>query len=113
MSSTYTPSANRRWPRYHFQLPIRIIFRRGEEVIIVDAVGSEVNEGGICASAGIDLWVGQRIEVELTAPRSAPVKVQGVVRNRRGYSYGIAFLPNTIEERYETLKSLLLCKSVD
>ena len=107
MSSTYTPSANRRWPRYQFQLPVRIIFRRGEEVIIVDAVGSEVNEGGICASAGIDLWVGQRIEVELAAPRSAPVKVQGVVRNRRGFSYGIAFL------RYETLKSFLLCKSVN
>jgi hypothetical protein len=113
VSSTYTPSANRRWPRHHFHFPGRVIFRRGEEIVILDSLGSEVNEGGICVLADTELCVGQRIEIELTTPRSAPVKVQGVVRNRRGYSYGIAFLPNTIEERYETLKSFLRCKHVD
>jgi len=107
------PSANRRWPRYHFQFPVRVLFRRGEQVIIADVVASEVNEGGICLSGEIALWVGERVEIELTPPRSAPVNVQGLVRNRIGCAYGIAFLPNTIEERYETLKSLLVCKSVD
>jgi hypothetical protein len=113
-SATSAPDATRRWARHNVKLPIRVIFTRGGQTVIADGQGSEVNAGGICLFADVELSVGQIIQIELSAPRSRlPVKIQGVVRNRRAYSYGIAFLPNTIEEHYQALMSLPLCNRAD
>jgi len=88
-------SADRRWQRYHFDIPVRLVFENGAHVRVAEGRGTELNEGGLGLYAGIELEIGDWIEVELTVPfYSMSLKLRGIVRNRpgNGYYYGIQFV---------------------
>jgi len=92
----------RRWPRYRFQVPVRITVNRDRYVATLTAVGTEMNEGGMALYAGIELTVGDQLQLEFELQNcDHPIGVRGVVCNRPGdgYYYGIAFLPVSAEER--------------
>ena len=97
-------SANRRWQRYHFDVPIRLVFENGNHTRVAEGRGTELNEGGLGLYAGIELEIGDQVEVELTVPfYGLPLKLQGVVRNRpgNGYYYGIQFVDTDATQRGE------------
>jgi PilZ domain len=82
----------RRWQRLHTNLPVRILVKTPDCVRIVDARGTQLNEGGVAVYAGVELEIGDRVNVELTMPDSqAPLRLTAVVRNRTGYLYGLQF----------------------
>lgn len=100
----------RRWQRYHLNVPVRVIVRKtikttlfdgtqreSTNVVVVNGRGTELNEGGMAVFAGIELSVGERVQVEFTPPRppSRPLRVPAVVRDRLGYIYGVEFVPQT------------------
>lgn len=88
-------SAERRWQRYHFDVPIRLMFESGNHTRVAEGRGTELNEGGLGLYAGIELEIGDHVEVELTVPfYCLSMRLQGVVRNRpgNGYYYGIQFV---------------------
>ncbi len=90
----------RRWKRYQIRVPVRLIVHRGDVTTRMNARGTELNEGGMCVFAGLELNVGDQVEVEFTAPYvSDPLRVWGAVRNRYGYYYGIEFLVENASER--------------
>jgi hypothetical protein len=94
----------RRWQRYHFDVPIRLISEHGDRVRVAEGRGTELNEGGLGLYAGIELEIGDRVEVELTVPfYSLSLKLQGVVRNRpgNGYYYGIHFVDTDATQKGE------------
>jgi PilZ domain len=83
----------RRWSRYKLDVPIRAIVHNASTTKLVDGRGTEVSEGGMAIFAGLELKVGDVVEVEFTPPYSGqPIRVRCLVRNRRGYTYGIEFL---------------------
>jgi hypothetical protein len=97
-------SADRRWQRYHFDVPIRLVFENGQTSRVAEGRGTELNEGGLGLYAGIELEIGDQVEVELTVPfYGLPLKLQGVVRNRpgNGYYYGIQFVDTNATQRGE------------
>ena len=60
--------------------------------------------------AGIEVRLGEEIGVEFTPPYSSePLRVRGIVRNRKGYKYGIEFLAENPDEheRVARLRELL------
>jgi hypothetical protein len=82
----------RRFPRFKINVPIRAIARRDDKVRIVDGRGNELNEGGMAIFAGLELKVGDEMEIEFTPPyQDRPIRVSSTVRNRRGYYYGVEF----------------------
>lgn len=88
-------SADRRWQRYHFDVPIRLLFENGNGTRVAEGRGTELNEGGLGLYAGIELGIGDQVEVELIVPfYSMAMRLRGVVRNRpgNGYYYGIQFI---------------------
>ena len=96
--------AERRWQRYHFDVPIRLIFENGQHSRVAEGRGTELNEGGLGLYAGIELEIGVRVEVELTVTfYCLSMKLQGVVRNRpgNGYYYGIQFVDTDATQRGE------------
>jgi len=104
----------RRWPRYQFQVPVRILLERNAEPEVVRGLGTEMNEGGIAVYAGIELQVGEPVQVEFTVWHSGQaLRVRGVVRNRPGdgYYYGIAFLPQSAEDRNDLILLRQLLRS--
>lgn len=106
MSSTPSvdSTADRRWQRFHFDVPIRLVFENGNHTRIAEGRGTELNEGGLGLYAGIELEIGDRVEVELTVPfYCLSLRLRGVVRNRpgNGYYYGIQFVDTDATQKGE------------
>jgi len=90
----------RRWPRFKLNVPVRLIASKGNKVLIVQGRGNELNEGGMEIFGGIELAPGEKFTIEFTAPYSSqPVRVRASVCDRRGYTYGVAFLLEDDEDR--------------
>jgi hypothetical protein len=97
-------SGERRWQRYHFDVPIRLVTSNLQHIRVAEGRGTELNEGGLGLYAGIELEVGDPLEVELTVPfYSLSLKLHGVVRNRpgNGYYYGIQFVDTDARQKGE------------
>lgn len=92
-------SKARRYPRYKLDIPVRVIVNKEDKVKLVHGRGNELNEGGLTVFAGIELTVGEEIAVEYTPAYSGtPIRARAVVRDRRGYKYGLELLLETNED---------------
>lgn len=59
---------------------------------LFDGRGNELSEGGMALTAGVELRLGDLVDIEFTPPYSgSPLRHRGIVRNRTGYRYGIEF----------------------
>jgi hypothetical protein len=55
--------------------------------------------------AGVELGVGEEVEIEFTLPYSGePIRVSGAVRNRIGYRYGCEFIPDGQAEQNDVAR---------
>jgi hypothetical protein len=92
----------RRWPRYKIDVPVRVLVQKPEKTVIVAGRGTELNEGGMGIYAGMELRVGQRVEIEFTPPyHGQPLRVRSVIRDRTGYKYGTEFLRTSREDKLQ------------
>lgn len=92
--------AQRRWKRHQIRVPVRLVMHRGDLTTRVNGRGTELNEGGMCVFAGVELNYGDQVELEFTTPYAAEVlRVWASVRNRYGYYYGLEFLTENAGER--------------
>ena len=95
-----TDRKTRRWPRLHLDVPIRVIVHGSSKTSVIVGRGNELNEGGMAVTAGVELRLGDQTEIEFTPPYSGlPIRIRGVVRNRKGYRYGMEFVA---EGRHES-----------
>lgn len=93
----------RRWQRYRLNIPIRLIYTNDGSTKIMSGRGNDMSEGGVLVFAGLELKSGDEVQIEFTPPFSAgPVRAKGIVRHRRGYSYGIEFLLENEVDREQT-----------
>jgi PilZ domain len=92
----------RRWPRYRINVPVRVVVQRPDKTVIVSGRGTELNEGGMCIFAGVELKLGQRVAIEFTPPYNGqPMRVRSTIRNRSGYNYGSEFLLLNREDKLQ------------
>jgi hypothetical protein len=90
--STHSFAAERRWPRFKLDVPVRVVAQRESKTLIVNGRGNEVSEGGLAIFVGMEARLTERLWVEFTPPYSSePLRVPAVVRNRSGYRYGVEF----------------------
>lgn len=95
-------AVKRRWPRLRIDVPVRVIIQTQEKTVIRDGRGRELSEGGMCFSAGVELKIGDEVQVEFTPAYSGdPIRVRAITRNRDGYSYGVEFVASNDEEQRE------------
>ncbi len=89
----------RRWPRFKLDVPIRLIAKKTDKVLIIQGRGNELNEGGMAVFGGVELRVEDMVAVEFTPPYSGqPIRVRARVVHRQGYNYGLAFLLETEDD---------------
>jgi hypothetical protein len=104
----------RRWPRHKIDVPVRAVIRKPDKTLIRDGRGMEMSEGGMCLFIGVELGLGEEIEVEFTPPYSGnPIRVRSQVRNRTGYRYGVEFLPEGKKERSEVARLRQMLKTFE
>ena len=100
----------RRYRRYKLDVPVRVIVHSDEKTRIIHGRGNELNEGGLAVNAGVELELGDEIEVEFTpAYTGQPLRARASVKNRNGYRYGLQFLTETavVFERVEDIRIAL------
>ena len=104
-ATQHTPGqfeAQRRFKRYQIRVPVRLVVHRADLTARINGRGTELNEGGMCIFAGVELNLGDQIELEFTAPYAPDsMRVWASVRNRYGYYYGLEFLTENAGERDE------------
>ena len=82
----------RQWQPMHVNLPVRILVRTPDCLLILDGRGTELNEGGLAVYADVELGIGDWVEIELPVPDSGPpLRLTAVVRHRTGHFYGLQF----------------------
>jgi hypothetical protein len=92
--STLNYSSARRWRRYQFDLPVRIVLPAIQPSAEVFGRATALNEGGMTVFAPVELATGQQIEVEMSPPLSTEsVRMRAVVRNRDEQAYGVELMP--------------------
>jgi hypothetical protein len=70
-----------------------------EKVRYIDGRGNELNEGGMTVNAGVELDLGELVDVEFTPPYTGePIRARAAVRNRNGYRYGLEFMMESPED---------------
>jgi hypothetical protein len=95
----------RRWQRFSLQVPVRLVVHRTAQVDCINGNGLELNEGGMCLFAGIEMRTGEQVTVEFTPPSAAdPLRIWAAVRNRRGNYYGLEFLAENTGERAQVAR---------
>ena len=93
-AETLPHQIKRRSMRYKIDVPLRIILHKTDKTVIREGRGRELSEHGVCVMVGVELEVGEEIEIEFTPPYSGePIRVVSTVRNRDGYRYGCEFMP--------------------
>jgi hypothetical protein len=103
--------AVRTHPRFRLNIPVCLIVGLPDKVLLVNARIRDISEDGGAVFAGLELVIDSEVQIEYTPPfNRAPLRVRAVVRNRRGYIYGLEFLPRNGEEEeiLLTLKAMLL-----
>ena len=84
---------SRRFQRYRLDVPVRVLKHTDEKVRYIDGRGNELNEGGMAINAGVELDIGELIDIEFTPPYTGePIRARAIVRNRNGYRYGLEFM---------------------
>jgi hypothetical protein len=86
----------RRWPRLKIRVPVTVVLRKQEKTVFVQGRGQDLNEGGIAVFVGAELRLGDIVEISFTPPyQGNPMMARALVRNRRGYTYGMEFVGET------------------
>jgi hypothetical protein len=104
-SKTQAPqdsSEVRRWHRFRFDVPVRVLLRREGRQLEFAARGTGMNEGGVGLYMEAPLAAGDQVEVEFTPPYARlTIRVQGSVRHADGNRYGVEFLAGDTAEQEE------------
>jgi hypothetical protein len=97
----------RRSIRYKIDVPLRVILHKTDKTVIREGRGKELSEHGVCVMVGVELVVGDEVEIEFTPPYSGePIRVVSTVRNREGYCYGCEFLPEVQGNQHVNMRLL-------
>jgi len=95
-----TARRTRRWPRSRLDVPLRVIVHGPSKTTVIVGRGNELNEGGMALTAGVELKLGDQTEIEFTPPYAVlPIRIRGVVRNRKEYRYGMEFVAESDQEQ--------------
>ncbi|HET7183458.1 MAG TPA: PilZ domain-containing protein [Terriglobales bacterium] len=100
----------RRWPRLQIRVPVTVIVKKPNKTVYIDGRGTDLNEGGIAVFAGSELGIGEEVEISFTPPyHGEPLIARTIIRNRRGYTYGMEFVTETKidEERVSRIRQVL------
>jgi hypothetical protein len=83
----------RRWERHTVEISIAVSFLADGQQSKFNAQASDVSKGGLSLFTTREIAIGACLRLEFKLPYSStPLVIQGVVRTRSGFNYGIEFV---------------------
>jgi len=97
----------RRYPRVRSDIRVRVFFPPRNPVTDSFGRGYDISESGMAIYVPLDLAIGQEVLVMLEVPQCrVRLGLTAVVRNAKGYRYGIEFVSLSKTERKELKRAL-------
>ena len=105
MESSESNNANRRFERFEVESRVKVsVTRRGEKSVF-SGTAHDISVGGMALFLSSDLHIGETITVAFALLFRTPMIVQGVVRSRDRYEYGIEFLNPSKTQQEEIVRN--------
>ncbi len=109
LSNSWITAEKRKFQRVRLDVRLRATFRKRDSQfpapllhqkratrVPIQGRLSNLSQGGLAAFLPMELPVGELVELDLTLPGAPqPLKLKAVVRNRRGFTYGMEFTDTT------------------
>ena len=103
--------AIRQWERRKTDVPVCVVVQKEFRTMLISGRLKDLSETGAGVFAGVELKLNTEIQIEFTpAFDGVPLRVRAVVRNRRGYLYGMEFSAQNAaeEDALALLKAVLM-----
>jgi c-di-GMP-binding flagellar brake protein YcgR len=92
MSELEADKSKRRFERFEVETRVKVsVIRKGEKIQF-SGTAHDISVGGMAVFLGGDLAVGETVTITFALVFSTQLVLQGVVRSRSRYEYGIEFL---------------------
>jgi c-di-GMP-binding flagellar brake protein YcgR len=90
----------RRSTRYKVEIRVKVTISSGKQVAAFYGTGTDISASGMGVFIPRDLSLGHTVALELCLPycRQA-LKLHAVLRNRRGFHYGVEFSNASLRDR--------------
>ena len=87
-----TAKDRRRWVRHKFYAPVRISCEQANHSSIIEGRCLMLSEGGMSLFVAANVPVGTRVKIDfITAASDHGISVEGTIRNRMVYLYGVEY----------------------
>jgi c-di-GMP-binding flagellar brake protein YcgR len=105
MDVSETEKSKRRFERFEVEARVKVsVLRKGEKSTFT-GIAHDISVGGMAVFLGGDLAIGETVTVTFALVFSTQLVVQGVVRSRERYEYGIEFLNVTTGQQDEIIRN--------
>ena len=101
----------RQHQRLRIDLPLYLVVRRPDKLLLVSACFRDVCDDGVAVFALIELNIDSEVQLMFIPTfNKGPLRVRAIVRNRREYIYGLEFLSRDEAEEHTLLmlKAMLI-----
>lgn len=105
MDTSDINKSNRRFERFEVEARVKVTVIRQGDKITFSGTAHDISVGGMALFLGGDLNVGETITVTFALVFSTQLIVQGVVRSRDRYEYGIEFLNPSKSQQDEIVRN--------
>ena len=94
-------TVDRRWERFRINVRVSLALTRDAAKFEFIGTAHDISIGGMAMFVPNELRVGELMVITFTLPYSKGLNVNGVVRNRQGFEYGVEFRSPSAETQAE------------
>jgi c-di-GMP-binding flagellar brake protein YcgR len=105
MDTSDSEKLNRRFERFEVEARVKVSVARKGEKINFSGTAHDISVGGMALFLSGNLNVGETITVTFALVFSTQLIIQGVVRSRDRYEYGIEFLNPSKTQQEEIIRN--------
>jgi hypothetical protein len=105
MENSESNNVVRKSDRYPVDVRIKLSYSKDGFLQRADARALDIGPNGIAVNSPLHLPVDAAVELDITLPGSrVPLRVKAMIRNRKGFRYGVEFLSITDSQRKDIAK---------
>jgi c-di-GMP-binding flagellar brake protein YcgR len=105
MDTSESDKAKRRFERFEVEARVKVSVTRKGEKFTFSGTAHDISVGGLALFLGGDLNVGETVTVTFALVFSTQLIIQGIVRSRDRYEYGIEFLNPSHTQQEEIIRN--------
>jgi c-di-GMP-binding flagellar brake protein YcgR len=105
MDNSESEKANRRFERFEVEARVKVsVIRKGENIVFT-GTAHDISVGGMALFLGGDLNIGETVTVTFALIFSTQLVIQGIIRSRERYEYGVEFLNTSKTQQDEIIRN--------